>query len=120
VSVLEIIIAVLVVLIVVLFAGGLIANARHRRTLEARLRQEIAGANEALADARAADRGWDLPTMEAAARRSPPSTRARSRPPSTSSRSSTGRAPTRTSRSSASRAPAATSGSRSGGATAGG
>jgi hypothetical protein len=68
VSVLAIIIVVLAVLIVVLFAGGLIANARHRRVLEARLQREIAAANEALADARAADRGWDLATMEAAAR----------------------------------------------------
>jgi hypothetical protein len=68
VSTLAIVIGVLAVLIVLLFVGGLIANARHRRALEARLRQEIAAANEALAEARAADRGWDPQTMEAAAR----------------------------------------------------
>jgi hypothetical protein len=68
VSALAIILIVLAVLIVLLFAGGLVANARYRRGMEARLRREIDAANEALADAHALDKGWELATMEAAAR----------------------------------------------------
>jgi hypothetical protein len=67
VSVLAIVLIVLGVLIVVLFAGGLIANARYRRAQEAALRAEIDAANEALADAHAQDKGWDLALMQTAA-----------------------------------------------------
>jgi hypothetical protein len=68
VSTLAVILVVLGVLIVLLFAGGLVANARYRRVQEQRLRAEIEAANEALADAHALDKGWDLATMQAAAR----------------------------------------------------
>lgn len=67
-STLAIILVVLGVLIILLFAGGLVANARYRRNQEKRLREEIEQANQALADAHALDKGWDLATMEAAAR----------------------------------------------------
>jgi hypothetical protein len=68
VSLLTVLIIVLTILIVLLFAGGLVANARYRRNQEAAVRAEIDAANEALADARAEDRGWDMATMQAAAR----------------------------------------------------
>lgn len=67
-TVVGIVVAVLVVAIVVLFVGGYIANARHRRALEADLRARVEAADAALADARALDRGWERATIEAAAR----------------------------------------------------
>lgn len=64
---------VIVLLIVVgvlalLFVGGLVGNARIRREREETLAQRIAEADHHLAEARAADRGWDPALLEAAAR----------------------------------------------------
>jgi hypothetical protein len=67
VNVLAIILIALAAVLIVLFLGGLAANARRRRALEADLRERIAAANQALADARAQDRGWDPALLEAAA-----------------------------------------------------
>ena len=63
----------LVVLIIIgvlalLFVGGLIANGRLRREREGSLAERIAEADHHLAQARAADRGWDPALLEAAAR----------------------------------------------------
>jgi hypothetical protein len=59
---------VIIVLLVVLFVGGLIANGRRRRTLHAQLQARIEAADAALAAARAEDKGWERATIEAAAR----------------------------------------------------
>ena len=67
-STLEIIIAVLVVLIVLLFIGGLIAVNRHAKALDDELTRRIEAANEALADAHAQDKGWKRESLEKAAR----------------------------------------------------
>lgn len=63
----------LIVLIVVgvlalLFVGGFAANARMRRERGSSLAARIAEADHHLAQARAADRGWDPALLEAAAR----------------------------------------------------
>ena len=55
-------------LLLVLFLGGLIANARVRRAEGADLRRQLREADRALAAARAEDRGWDRLALEAAAR----------------------------------------------------
>jgi len=67
-STLGIILIALAALIVLLFAGGLVANARRRHHDAARLKQQVDEANAALAEAHAADKGWDRAAMEAAAR----------------------------------------------------
>ena len=66
-SALAIVLIVLAAILVLLFLGGLAANARRRRVLAQRLRAEIEAADAALADARAGDRGWDRALIEAAA-----------------------------------------------------
>jgi type II secretory pathway pseudopilin PulG len=68
VSVLAIILIVLAALILLLFVGGLVANARRQRAREAQLHEQIEAADNALAEARAGDRGWDLPALEEVAR----------------------------------------------------
>jgi len=68
VSVLAIILIVLAALLLLLFIGGFIANARRARAREADLRLQIEAADQALAQARAGDRGWDLEHLQAAAR----------------------------------------------------
>jgi hypothetical protein len=68
VSVIAIIIIVFVLLVVLLIVGGLIANARRTRGQEDELRIAIREADQALALARAGDRGWDRDVLEAAAR----------------------------------------------------
>jgi hypothetical protein len=68
VSVIAIIIVVFVLLALLLFVGGLIANARRTRGQEDELRVAVRDADQALALARAGDRGWDRDLMEAAAR----------------------------------------------------
>jgi hypothetical protein len=68
VSVIAIIIIVFVLLVVLLIVGGLIANARRTRGQEDELRVAIREADQALALARAGDRGWDRDVLEAAAR----------------------------------------------------
>jgi sensor histidine kinase regulating citrate/malate metabolism len=67
-SVLAIVLIVLGVLVVVLAIGGTIAAGRIQQRSEAHLRQVLEQANEALAQARALDRGWERATLEAAAR----------------------------------------------------
>jgi type II secretory pathway pseudopilin PulG len=68
VSALAIVLIVLAAVILLLFAGGFVANARRHRAREAQLRVQIAAADQALAQARAGDRGWDLALLQAAAR----------------------------------------------------
>jgi type II secretory pathway pseudopilin PulG len=68
VSVIVVIVVVFVLLVILLIVGGLIANARRTRDQEAELRVAIREADQALALARAGDRGWDRDLLEAAAR----------------------------------------------------
>jgi hypothetical protein len=68
VSTLEIVLIVLVVLVVVLIAGGLAVTGRRNRAGERTLRAAVLVADQALAEAHAADKGWDRAAMEAAAR----------------------------------------------------
>jgi hypothetical protein len=68
VSTLAIIVIVFVVIVLLLIVGGLVANARHLRGEEAHLRAILQEADQALAAARAVDRGWDRPALEASAR----------------------------------------------------
>ena len=65
---LEVLLAVIVGLIVLLFALGWVGNARRHRALEARFGAQVEEADAALATARAADRGWERAHLEAAAR----------------------------------------------------
>ena len=66
--VLGIVVGVIVVLAVLLFAGGLYASGRRRDKLAGSLRARIEAADAALAEARAQDKGWERATIEAAAR----------------------------------------------------
>jgi Flp pilus assembly protein TadB len=68
VSALAIVLIVLAAVILLLFAGGFIANARRTRAREAQRRVQVEAADQALAQARAGDRGWDLAVLQAAAR----------------------------------------------------
>jgi hypothetical protein len=68
VSLLAILIIVFVVLAVVFFVGGSIAAGRRREVREAKLLEVTKAADEALAEARAGDRGWDLALLQTAAR----------------------------------------------------
>jgi hypothetical protein len=64
----EIVLLAIVAVLVLLFLGGLAGNARARTARDRRLREHIAAADQALASARADDRGWDKELLEAAAR----------------------------------------------------
>jgi len=66
--VLGVVVGVILVLAIVLFVGGYVANRRRQKVLDQRVLTQIAAADAALADARAQDRGWDRATIEAAAR----------------------------------------------------
>jgi hypothetical protein len=68
VSLLAILIIAFVVLAVVFFVGGYIAAGRRRQGREAKLLEATKAADEALAQARAGDRGWDLALLQTAAR----------------------------------------------------
>jgi hypothetical protein len=68
VSVLAIIVIVVLVVLVLLFVGGIVANGRRARAEDAQLRATLLEADQALAHARAEDRGWDRSALEAAAR----------------------------------------------------
>jgi type II secretory pathway pseudopilin PulG len=68
VSTLAIVLIVLAALLLALFIGGFVANERRQRARAAELRAQIEAADNALAQARADDRGWDLPALEAVAR----------------------------------------------------
>jgi hypothetical protein len=65
--VLGIVVGVILVLMVLLFLGGLVASGRRRDALRGRLTAQIEAADAELAQARAGDRGWDRAIMEAAA-----------------------------------------------------
>ena len=67
-SVIAVIIVVFVVLVILLVVGGLIANGRRARSQEDELRVAVREADQALALARAGDRGWHRDVLEAAAR----------------------------------------------------
>jgi type II secretory pathway pseudopilin PulG len=68
VSALEIVIVVIVLLIALVAVGGVVASGRRQRADDPALRTELEGANEALAQARATDRGWERSLLEEAAR----------------------------------------------------
>jgi Zn-dependent protease with chaperone function len=68
ISVVEIIVLVGLVVIALLFAGGMLAVSRRREKLSDTLLARIEAADAALADARAQDKGWERATIEAAAR----------------------------------------------------
>ena len=68
-SALAIVLIVIAVLVVALFVGGLLASARRERQFAREREQNIAAADVALQQARAADRGWDRAVLEEAARR---------------------------------------------------
>ena len=61
-------ILIVVLILAVLVVGGLIANARRTRAEEPELHERLAEADQALALAQAADRGWQRETMELAVR----------------------------------------------------
>ena len=65
---LEIVILVVVLLIAVLGVGGFVASGRRARGDEAASRAELEAANQALALARAQDRGWERSLLEEACR----------------------------------------------------
>jgi hypothetical protein len=68
-SALAIVLIVLGVLIVLLFAGGYVANARRRGVERAALHARAREADRHLAEAHAQDKGWDRAALEDAARR---------------------------------------------------
>jgi Tfp pilus assembly protein PilX len=67
-DVVGIVIGVVVLILLLLFAGGYVVLGRHRAASEADLKLRIEAADAALADARAEDKGWERSTIEAAAR----------------------------------------------------
>ena len=60
---------IVLVVLVLLVGGGMIARAMYQRRTEAQFHAQLERANHDLAEAAAADRGWDRATLEAAARR---------------------------------------------------
>jgi hypothetical protein len=68
VTALEIIILVVVVLVAVLIVGGYVITGRRQRADESALSTELVAANEALALARASDKGWERSLLETAVR----------------------------------------------------
>ncbi len=64
----EIVLLVILGVLVLLFLGGLAGNARVRARSDRELTRRISEADNALASARAEDRGWDPALLEAAAR----------------------------------------------------
>jgi hypothetical protein len=68
VSALEIVIVVAVLLVVVLAVGGIVVSGRRQRADDPALRTELEAANEALALARATDKGWERSLLEEAVR----------------------------------------------------
>ena len=65
---LEIIVIAIVLLIALLVVGGVIASGRRQRADDPALRTELEAVNEALALARASDRGWERSLLEEAVR----------------------------------------------------
>jgi hypothetical protein len=68
VSTLGIVLLVVLAVLVLLFVGGYVANARRRRADAARLHALTQEADRRLADAHADDKGWERAGLEAAAR----------------------------------------------------
>lgn len=68
VSTLAIVLIVLVAVILVLVGGGYVAATRRQQADEGALRHELEEAEQAFAQARALDRGWDRDTLADAAR----------------------------------------------------
>jgi hypothetical protein len=68
VTTLEIVVLVLVVLIGALAVGGFVASGRRAQADEPATRAELEAANQALALARAEDRGWERSLLEEACR----------------------------------------------------
>lgn len=64
----EVIVIVVLLVLVGLVGGGYVAGLRRQGRREVELRRRIASANEALAAARADDRGWDRDALDEAAR----------------------------------------------------
>jgi hypothetical protein len=60
---------IVLAVLAVLAIGGVIARAMRNKRLEASFRARLEQANHDLAEAAAADRGWDRATLESAARR---------------------------------------------------
>jgi hypothetical protein len=67
-SVLGIILIVIGVVVLAFVGLGALAMRRRQAATAAGFTQRLVAANEALADARAEDRGWDIGVLEAAAR----------------------------------------------------
>lgn len=67
-SVFLIVIAVVIVLLVLLAVGGFVAMSRRTHSQEGALLDELQRAERELAQAHAADKGWDRALLEAAAR----------------------------------------------------
>ncbi len=67
-STLAIVLIAFGVLVVLLFIGGLVARRRHDEQIAPDYLRHIAEADNALEQARAADRGWDREDMERTAR----------------------------------------------------
>jgi hypothetical protein len=68
VTTLEIVILVVVLVIAALVVGGFVASGRRARADEGGRRTELEAANQALAMARAQDRGWERSLLEEACR----------------------------------------------------
>jgi hypothetical protein len=67
-TVLEIILIVLAIAVLVLGTGGYIAMTRRTQARDKKLLEQLAQADRELAQAHAADKGWDRTTLETAAR----------------------------------------------------
>jgi hypothetical protein len=61
---------IVLAVLAVLAVGGVVARALRTRRTQAQFRARLEQANHDLAEAAAADRGWDRATLESAARRS--------------------------------------------------
>jgi Tfp pilus assembly protein PilX len=60
---------IVLVVLTILAIGGMIARAMFQKRTEAAFRERLEQANHDLAEAAAADRGWDRETLEGATRR---------------------------------------------------
>jgi type II secretory pathway pseudopilin PulG len=67
-STLAIVLIAIAVVLVLFLAGGFVAAARRARAQERDYAQHVAAADNALEQARAADRGWDKAVLEDVAR----------------------------------------------------
>jgi hypothetical protein len=68
VSALAVVLIVLALLVLVLVAGGYVVVARRTGARDPKLIEQLRKAERELAQAHAADKGWDRATLEAAAR----------------------------------------------------